>query len=78
MIRNHSTSRCRFCRAPIYWTRTTSGRPMAVNAAPDPNGGLLLSDRDGVLLAQVVPASMGSTVRHRPHFATCPNAKDWR
>jgi hypothetical protein len=61
---------CTNCHAPIKWARTGSGRPVRVNATPDPAGNVELVD--GVAKhwgsAHHWPAG---TDRWMPHSLTC-------
>lgn len=70
--------RCRSCEAAIVWALTAEGRRMPVDAEPTPEGRLKLRRReDGQLGVEVVePRGFGR--RYRSHFATCPEANDWR
>jgi len=59
-----ASSRCRSCDAPIYWVKTALGRLMPVTVDQGRPGHLLPTvDSEGAGIA---------------HFATCPNANDWR
>lgn len=82
---------CRSCAAPIRWTVTTFGKPLPVDAAPDPTGNVVQVDtvehraRSGgplevVPLVRVEPPGMFPDGRPRwqPHFATCKQADQWR
>jgi ferric-dicitrate binding protein FerR (iron transport regulator) len=77
----HDPKRCRSCQAPIFWARTEAGRAMPVDAAPTPDGRVVLYDRGGTVMArtlkegeQLRPGEKG----RRPHHQTCPQAKEWR
>ena len=68
-------ARCLSCRAEIEWaTSSSTGRPMPIEKSP---GGNIVVDRDllGEATASIVAAGAGT---HVSHFATCPDAKDWR
>lgn len=79
-------SKCRSCGAAIVWCLAhTTGKLMPLDAAPDPNGNVLLKE-DGTY--KVLSLSMfddqdwlrhkGHWVRHKSHFATCEHSGDWR
>lgn len=73
-------SQCRSCRAPITWAGTVNGKPMPLDAAPyegdDERGLFAIHVVDGKTLA--VGATPADDPVYRSHFATCPNAKEWR
>jgi hypothetical protein len=71
-------SRCRSCQAPIIWAVTAEGRKMPVDAAPHQDGRLVLSWKEDGWQVRVAPHGGSLTQRHRPHFATCPDADSWR
>jgi hypothetical protein len=75
-----SASVCRSCGAPIVWAVTVTGHRMPVDADPGRGGTVTLRDRPGLSpIALVVGAAPpGAPLRHRPHFASCPHADDWR
>lgn len=70
------TSPCRSCGSLVVWAMTDSGRWMPVDRLPDERGTLRLwTDAYNNLHVQhdaLAPR------RHRPHFATCPDAESWR
>jgi hypothetical protein len=80
--------RCRSCGADVLWAEWASGKKMPVDAEPDmrppPKGGsLVLSRRDPAgadkLIVEKWREEHGSKRnRYTSHFATCPNAGDWR
>lgn len=69
------SSKCRSCGAPIIWALTDSGRRMPVDENTDGRGNLMLVRRETTVYVKVVPIGRGN---HRPHFATCPQATEWR
>jgi hypothetical protein len=71
----HGETKCRSCGAPIIWALTENDRRMPVDAEPDPAGNLMLVRRGTATYAKVVQPAKGN---HRPHFATCPQASEWR
>lgn len=69
---------CLSCGAPVIWVRTEGGMWMPVDAEPVEQGGLYVWQLvDGTWRCSVVESSYGKR-RHRPHFATCPDAESWR
>lgn len=86
-----AVARCRSCGALIVWARTRSGRAIPLDArwtdgVPKPlytpDGNLIAIEDIAVgaggpgLLVEHAPRN--GTPRWRAHFATCPNADDWR
>lgn len=64
---------CRSCGAPVEWAELTSGKRMPFNppiVAVRTQSGLLEGD------SRVVE-HVDTTIT-TSHFATCPDAKDWR
>lgn len=57
-------SRCRSCKAPIYWIRTAAGRPMPVSVVDGEDGHQ--------------PPSQDSDGYGISHFANCPHANSHR
>lgn len=82
---------CSKCDAPIVWAATVNGKCQPLDAEPNPEGNLRLTD-------EYVATSMGALQRvlvipkgdqlglldddneprWMPHHATCPNADDFR
>lgn len=77
-------SACRSCGAPGVWaTIEVKGetKRMLFDADPHPKGKWELIDTpDGKIGRYVKGQQLGLLVadRHRPHFASCPDAKEWR
>lgn len=71
-------SRCRSCGAAVLWCRAAaSGKQMPVDLEPAEDGNLSLSvDLFGARIAVVDPYA--PMPRHKSHFATCPQADQWR
>lgn len=70
---------CRSCGAPVVWARTSTGGSMPVDADPSPVGNVELVDDDGILRATVhSQPPLGVDDLYVSHFATCPDANDWR
>ena len=72
---NDKPSHCRSCGAPIIWALTDNDRQMPVDEQPDPRGNLMLVRRGTAVYVKVVQPGEGN---HRPHFATCTEADEWR
>jgi len=80
--------RCRSCGADVLWAEWASGKKMPVDAEPDmrpppKGGGLVLLRRDPAgadkLIVEKWREEHGpKRNRYTSHFATCPNAGDWR
>lgn len=75
-------SECRSCNASVLWAEWESGKRMPVDAQPNSAfGNLVLSIRGGntLIVAKFDPLKHGdSRNRYTSHFATCPEARDWR
>lgn len=78
-------SRCSSCQAEITWTVTTRGRPMPVNAEPDPRGNVVLHEEHGVLFGSVKAKGCVAYLQaqaagklYMPHHATCPQGPAWK
>jgi hypothetical protein len=56
-------TRCRSCQRGIVWLKTEGGKNMPVDADT---------------FAQGQPPIFNPELGHISHFATCPNADDWR
>lgn len=74
---------CRSCDAPIVWCRTRAGKNMPVDADPVEDGDFCIADGDdGKPLAVHVKSYPGKVPhdveRYTSHFATCPNADQFR
>lgn len=72
----NSRDTCRSCGAKVIWATTDSDKRMPVDAEPDSAGTLRVS-RDAYGQAHVKHDPY-AFVRHRPHFATCPDSESWR
>jgi hypothetical protein len=79
---------CRSCGAEVRWVITAGeGKEMPIDVVPVENGNLEVvgraQNRYGAEVAKVAcrnpgELSMLDGVRFVPHFATCPDAADWR
>jgi hypothetical protein len=68
---SRNLSACRSCGAPVEWAETATGKRMPFNPPIVTVPVLVPVIIDG----RVVEDVDGATVSH---FATCPDAKDWR
>lgn len=68
---------CRTCKAPIIWAEShTTGKPMPLDAVPRGDGNLSLVK--GVARAYDLEDAALLRERYASHFATCPDADEWR
>lgn len=71
---------CWSCKAPITFALTATGKKMPLDAEPVDDGEYVIDyDDEGAphTFHQPVPDLMG-TPRYKPHWATCPHAKQHR
>lgn len=79
-----TTSACRSCSAPIRWARTPKGKMIPLDAEPNRDGRIRLGHIGGEEVALVLtdPAEIAAAEfegeLYVSHFATCPQARDWR
>ena len=75
---------CKSCGDPVVWVKTINGKPMPLNAEPDPDGNVYPVLIDGERYARVatvkspIPDHVPATSRFTAHFATCPHADEHR
>lgn len=71
-------ARCRSCGAAVRWVKTEHGKRMPLDAAPAaPDARGLFVIRDDTAIA--VPAlAFPDEPNYVSHFATCPDADEWR
>jgi hypothetical protein len=80
-------SACRSCRAEIWWAETLAGKRIPVDTEPAPDGNVVLlrggrGEAPPVVL--VMSQAQADTVipdvgpRYMSHYATCPQAAEWR
>ena len=78
----HLPKACASCRAPIFWAQLPSGKSMPVDAAPTPDGTVLLfHTAKGSLRAHVLKKGEAyhlGAPRRTSHFVTCPQAQKHR
>jgi len=78
------SSYCRSCGARLLWVETVNGRRMPLDWYPDAHGQMVSTGQtadDGTPVYKVLahgtePAP--GLARHTSHFATCPQADEWR
>lgn len=68
------TTECRSCGKPMFFATGISGRPIPIDAAPVPDGNIVI--RGGVALVGQTPQPGES--RYVSHVATCPHSRAWR
>jgi hypothetical protein len=75
---------CRSCGAPILWAVTEHERRMPLDrdpyTGPEPGGlfALRLDGENAPLAIAATPEAFADEPLYRSHFATCPDAKEWR
>lgn len=69
-----SDQRCRSCGAVIVWAKTLAGNRAPFDATPSPVGTHAIVDERAVPRSS---AEAGAPL-HVSHFATCPQAGQWR
>ena len=82
---------CKACGAAIVWIQSANGKPMPANAKterfyPDPHGKSLYILNDGHTMRgnpvpddrDVMDPEPGVSSGHVSHFATCPQADNFR
>lgn len=65
--------KCSSCGADIVWKITEGGKKMPIDSTPAPDGNLVFIG----LGAHPVPEKWTGE-RYKSHFATCPDAKNFR
>lgn len=77
-------SACRSCGAEILWAHTRDGKRIPLDAVPSPAGNVYLNEsatfaRASVLSGALLEAARSAGEKLRTsHFATCPQAGEWR
>lgn len=68
---------CRSCNAPVRWVSTALGKRMPIDAVPTDAGTIVV---DAGVATVVAPEDLFDTrqPRYTSHFATCPQAAEWR
>lgn len=74
-------TRCK-CGAVMEWAMTPGGSKIPVDSELYPDGNLYLERDGGRLIAhargKLNPADASRTFDRKSHFATCPNASEFR
>ena len=75
-------SKCKSCGAKIIWLPTIGGKSMPCDPEPIPYredslGSMMIVTNDGRVVRAKIDAS-SETVGYVSHFATCPDAEEWR
>lgn len=72
-------ARCRGCGAPIIWAVTATSKRIPINPEPHPTGNIELDLTDRIPRAIVhTQGPLGVDTLYLAHFATCPNAHQFR
>lgn len=69
---------CRSCGAPIVWAHTVGGMRLPVDLALVAGGNVVLDRTPGVGLVATYTKPDPAIARYLSHFATCPDAAEWR
>ncbi len=69
-------STCKSCGARITWLTTAAGKAMLVDEDPVPYGNIVVVD--GTRCRVLERGEEYDGPRYVTHFATCPQAPDWR
>ena len=75
---------CRGCGAPIVWIKTPAGKAMPCDPAPvyykaAPGGkDKIVTTRGEVVSCEIVPGAEATDAGYRPHWATCPQAGQFK
>lgn len=73
---------CRGCGAAIVWTETEAGKSAPIDAAPNPDGQVVLSQPDDPrepMRSRVLKKNEQAPMpRYTNHFSTCPKATLFR
>ena len=79
---------CRTCGAGIWWAYTPNGKPIPIDATPDPGGNIIEvagTPSDGGFRQVVVLGPddarrriEGGSTLYVSHFVTCRQADEWR
>lgn len=74
------TSKCKGCGAPVVWRYTPAGKLMPLNAETlaQPNQGSYVVVDDKECRPAEPMFDQPGTAYHMAHWATCPNAEDFK
>lgn len=75
-------TKCRSCGKPIFWLETTKGRMMPIDAKAEQRV-VAVQASDHLVLAGKQDLDVGDArarviATYTAHFASCPNAGEWR
>ena len=77
-----SAATCSSCGAPVIWAETVNGHPMPIDLEARADGNIELVERETLppvaLYVKVTQPTLGDAPRFVSHFATCPDATEWR
>jgi hypothetical protein len=81
-----NVAECSACGAPLWWTLTPRGNRGPIDAEPSSDGTVLVLQPRGLdaLLAvmlsgdTLIKARNAGVPLHKSHFATCPNADEFK
>lgn len=74
-----SEAKCRSCQALILWiTLEPRNKPHPVNPVPIEGGSIRTTLEGGKRTGRVLPYGVRKGKLYVSHFATCPDADDWR
>ena len=75
-------SACRSCGARIVWAETEKGRKMPIDFYPSSEGTIVLrypqGEKQPLAIVGVPADAFPREDRFTSHFATCPQADEWR
>ena len=79
-------SRCKACGAPIVWIKTPGGKSMPCDAQPvtykaqSKAKDKIVTQNGEVISCIIAPADINQAtgIGYIPHWATCPNADNFR
>lgn len=77
-------AKCKKCGANIIWLKTPKGKWMCVDEGLHPyrqnakGKDYLVNDRGEVIRCDLDPEGIPTGMARKPHWATCPNAQDFR
>lgn len=71
-------TRCRACEAEIFFAKTERGKWIPIDAKPNLDGNLEIIAGGSPILALPVAPLLPPAKRYKSHFATCPNAGQFR
>lgn len=80
----NASGKCRTCGAPVRWVHVDeSKKRMPIDPDASPKGNVYVvrwDDRTPVVrvVSAENPAPPEAVLLYTSHFATCPNADDWR